>query len=230
MRPLIGVPLRSDENDKGKSLEYIFDFVRHGIMKAGGDVLPICPPQDIEYYKCKYSDLPELTFEDKERVEFYLNMIDGLFLPGGSKFSYYDRYLLERAIEKNIPILGVCLGMQIMSCYKEEYYVDKIESGRHLTDLDTKYCHSVILDEDSLLYKIYGKKEIMVNSFHSFKTYGNHIYKSVGYSDDGVLEAIEYPSSVFNVGVQWHPEKMVDYDEDSLRLMKYFINQCRYKK
>lgn len=232
MRPIIGVPLRSEVDSEGKCLEYIYDMVRRAIIKANGEVLPLAPIQDIDYFKAKGNEIPKLTEDEKKRIDFYLDLIQGLFIPGGSKFCEYDRYLLERAIEKNIPVLGVCLGMQLMSCYKEDVILEKIEDSHieHNVDLSVKYAHKVKIDRNSRLYEILQKDEINVNSFHNYSVTSNEIYKTVARSEDGIIEAIEYPSKTFNMGVQWHPEKMYDYDEDAKKIMDCFIKEASYRK
>lgn len=232
MRPIIGVPLRSEVDSEGKCLEYIYDMVRRAIIKANGEVLTLAPIQDIDYFKAKGNEIPKLTEDEKKRIDFYLDLIQGLFIPGGSKFCEYDRYLLERAIEKNIPVLGVCLGMQLMSCYKEDVVLEKIEDSNieHNVDLSVKYAHKVKIDRNSKLYGILQKDEINVNSFHNYSVTPNEIYKTVARSEDGIIEAIEYPSKTFNIGVQWHVEKMYDYDEDAKKIMDYFIKEASYRK
>jgi imidazoleglycerol phosphate synthase glutamine amidotransferase subunit HisH len=58
-------------------------------------------------------------------------MVDGIVFPGANKITTFDEYLLERCIEKDIPTLGICLGMQLMS-YKERYFKPvKIEKEDH---------------------------------------------------------------------------------------------------
>ncbi len=233
MRPIIGVPLRSEHDERGKCIEYIFDMVRRGVTKAGGEVLAISPVQDIDYFDVKGSEHPPLTEEEKARIDFWLDIIQGLFIPGGTKFCEYDRYMLERAIEKNIPVLGVCLGMQMMSCYQMDVLLednDPCGKIRHEIGLEEKYAHKINIDKNSKLYEILKKEEIMVNSFHSHHVRENPIYKSIAYSEDGIIEAIEYPSKTFNIGVQWHPEKMIDYDEDARKLMEYFIHEASKRK
>ncbi|MBQ8132350.1 MAG: gamma-glutamyl-gamma-aminobutyrate hydrolase family protein [Bacilli bacterium] len=229
-KTIIGVPLRSDKDELQRCHEYIFDSVRHAILKCGGFVMPISPVQDLNYFDVKYKDWPELTDEEKNDIDYSLSLIDGLFIPGGNKFSPYDRYVLERAIELKIPILGVCLGMQIMSCYKEDYYVTKIESNIEHRNMTDRYVHKVYIDKNSLLYKIVDKIELRVNSLHTYEASENPYFTSVAYSEDGVLEAIELPGDVFCMGLQWHPEKMVDYDEDAEKIMRYFIAECEKNK
>ena len=87
--------------------------------------------------------------------------------------------------------------------------------------------HKVRIDKDSKLYKILGKEEFEVNSFHTRHATKNHIYKVVGYSDDGLIEAIEYPNDTFNIGVQWHPEISYSFDENSKKIIDSFVEAAK---
>ncbi len=232
MKPIIGVLLRSVKIDGSSSL-YLAEKVRRGIIQSGGEVYTLTPPQDVNYIDTKGNELPELTEVEKDIIEKQLDQIDGLFIPGGNKFSEYDRYILERVIERKIPTLAVCLGMQLMSCYQEEVMLEDAytENISHKSvDNDEKYNHLVKLDKSSKLYEIIGEEEIMVNSFHTKMATENNIYKVAAKSSDGCIEALEYPSDFFNIGVQWHPESMVKYDKAAEKLMKYFIKESKKTK
>lgn len=228
MRPLIGIPLRySSEDDV--SIIYISESLRRSVQKLGGDVMPIAPVIDVDSTKTKLEDFPDITDENIKSLNRFLSMCDGLILPGGNKFLPTDMYILDYAIKNNIPVLGICLSMQMMSCYKEDILLEKNDDTllKHNQEKDKLFQHKVKINHDSLLYQIIEKDEIDVNSFHNYHITPSHIYKSVAKSPDGIIEAIEYPNSTFNMGVQWHPEKSLDKDENAKKLLNYFIDECK---
>lgn len=227
MIPVIGVPLRYEYSKEEKPILYMSEWVRRTLQQAGAYVFSIIPVQDVNYIETKGNEFDPLTEEEKKVINKNLDLCDGLFIPGGIKFTPYDRYLLEIAIEKHIPILGVCLGMQLMSCYDEDVHMEKnSEDVNHNQKEYDKLTHKVIIDKDSRLYQILGIEELEVNSFHNFHVTKNHIYKTVAHSSDGLIEAIEFPSDTFNIGVQWHPEISYSFDENSKKIIDYFIREA----
>ena len=84
--------------------------------------------------------------------------------------------------------------------------------------------------KNSKLFNIIGNDNIMVNSFHNRMVKENNNYKVVAYSDDGIIEAIEYEGDTFNIGVQWHPEISYFFDNNSKRIIDSFIIACSDKK
>lgn len=230
MKPIIGVPLRYEKLE-GRAILYIPESVRRTIQKAGGEVFILTPIQDVNYIETKTNEFPELTEEQQEIINKKLDMCDGLFLPGGIKFTPYDRYMLNYAIEKKIPTLAVCLSMQMMSCYEEEIELIKNESNIEHNQKDyDKLMHKVIINKNSKLYNILKEEEIMVNSFHNYHSTENHIYETTAVSQDGIIEALEYPSTFFNMGVQWHPEVSYDFDNNSKKIIDSFIEEAEKKK
>lgn len=231
MKPVIGVPLRYTHMNDVRPILYIGEKVRRTIQKAGGEVFSITPPQDVDYIDTKGNEFPELTEEEKDSIHKNLDYCDGVFFPGGTKITPYDRYLLEIAIEKKIPVLAVCLGMQMMSCYEEEVKLEANESGvLHNQKDDLSLVHEVTISKNSRLYEIIGQESIMVNSFHNYHATSNHIYRTVATSSDGQIEALEYPGDVFNLGVQWHPEISYDFDENSKKIIDDFIYHARARR
>lgn len=231
MKPVIGVPLRYQHLEDGRPILYLGERVRRTLQKAGAIVHTITPVLDVDFIDTKGSEFPELTEENKRVIDYNLSLCDGIFFPGGNKFTPYDRYLLECCIEKNIPVLGICLGMQMMSCYNEEIKLEKNETLiNHKQENDLEFTHKVRINGNSKLFKIIGKEEILVNSFHNYHVTENSIYKTVAYSEDGLIEAIEFPSKTFNLGVQWHPEISYDFDDNSKKIIDYFIKETEKVK
>ena len=149
-------------------------------------------------------------------------------MPGTYKLFEYDRFIYEYSLKKDISILGICGGMQLMGL------VDNIEKDilvKNNTDLnhfkrEVKYVHKVNIIENTLLSKIINKKEIKINSRHNYHLNKVNNLKISSYSEDRLIEAVELPNKKFVLGVQWHPESMLEYDEYSNKILKSFIDGC----
>ena len=225
---VIGIPLKYYRLADGRNILYLTEQLRRTIQKAGGFILPIVQVQDVNYCDTRYNELDKLTKKEKEQVEEYLNKVDGVILPGGHKITHYDEYLLERCIEKNIPTLGICLGMQLMSCYKEDFKVYPNESNiNHFQKSDEGTSHIVKIKKDSKLYEILKKEELEVNSFHNYHVLINNNYKITATASDNYVEAIELKKQKFHIGIQWHPEIDYDNNPDSKKLIDTFIKECK---
>lgn len=227
--PIIGIPLRYNRLSDGRCILFLGEKIRRCIQKAGGFVLPITQVQDVDYMDTHYNEYPELTAKEKEDIEKYLDMVDGVIFPGGNKITPYDQYLVKRCIERDIPTLGICLGMQLLCYYDRDFKPTKIEESNHYQENDDLLTHKVQLKRDSYLYKILEKDEIVVNSFHNYKVDDTGIYSVNATSEDGIPEGVELKDKKFNIGIQWHPEISYDFDDNSKKLIDYFINICDKK-
>ena len=148
-----------------------------------------------------------------------LNFCDGIILPGGDDIYPIEIDVCKYLYEKNIPLLGICLGMQTMACAMGGL-LDRLPNLNHKTN--EIYAHKVKIKRDTKLYNLIRKKEIIVNSRHKDYVATCSSLKVSAKSDDGIIEAIEAKNKTFFIGVQWHPENLED--ENSKRLFKYFIN------
>lgn len=232
MHPVIGIPLRYQKLNDDRPIIYIPESLRRTIQQAGGYVFTIAPIQNVNYIETKNNEFQELTEEEKEIINNTLDNCDALLLPGGIKFTPYDRYLLDYAIKKSLPLLGICLGMQLMSCYQSNInIIANNTSINHFQEDDNSLSHKVIISKNSRLSKILKQEEIEVNSFHKRHIENANKYNVVARSPDGIIEAIEYPSQTFNIGIQWHPEISYDFDLNSQKIIKSFIKEAKkYQK
>lgn len=233
-KPVIGILMRCDEDYETKRpIQYVFESIRRAVIKGGGIPFLICPPKDIDYFYTRGSEFPDFTDEEIDMLNYYIDLCDGIIIPGGYKFTKYDSIIIDMAIKKDMPILGICLGMQALSSYKRtiDNNLVKIESSiDHKRDNKQGYAHEVRIEKDSYLYKIVGEEEIMVNSHHSMMTLPNPNFNITAKAKDGVIEAIEMPNKRFVIGVQWHPEKTVDKDEPSRLIIEELIKQSKSYK
>lgn len=162
---------------------------------------------------------------DSDTLEVLMNklkMVEGILLPGGDVVGVWDFFLIGYALEHKLKLLGICQGMQSMALYGSNNSLVEIGNRNHKQD--EGYIHKVMLEENCLLGRILGEKEVMVNSHHLQTVTESKMFRVVGVSPDLLIEAIENKNAVFQVGVQWHPERMISYDEGAKKIIEAFIN------
>ena len=129
-------------------------------------------------------------------------------------FPERDEYELELtylAHKRNIPVLGICRGAQVLNCALGGSLHFDI-SGHMQRPSRDQPSHSVRISDGSLLHRLVGQLSLEVNSFHHQAIEKAPAQLNVcAISDDGITEAIEAPDKRFFVGVQWHPEHLTDY-------------------
>ena len=120
-----------------------------------------------------------------------------------------EQSLLAGAVERRLPVLGICRGAQLMNVWFggtllqdiREFYV---ETPQLRTVLPKKVVH---LTKSSHLAKLMGVTECVVNALHdqAIEDLGEGL-AIVGREGNGIVQAIEHPDHPFMIGVQWHPE------------------------
>lgn len=184
-----------------------------------------------------------------------LNNIDGLLLSGGGDFNPLwtgeepapalkginatrdlpELLITRLAYNRQIPILGICRGMQTLAVALEGKVRQDIASQgasggaariKHSQNADrSEPTHSIIVQKGSLLYNLYNNEErLLVNSFHhqAVSDTGKH-FNVTAKSPDGIIEAMESCEMKPIMGVQWHPEWM---GEEGLPLFRWLVQQA----
>lgn len=235
-KPIIGLIGRPDMASDDDKVICIWEETRRAIVKKGGIPLLILPNQDIEYETKKPRDVEKLTDEQIEELKEVVDLCDAILIPGGYKFYEYDKVIYSYALQKNMPILGICAGMQMMCRIDNElanatYYTTTLnDTGINHHQREIKYVHNINIKRNTHLHEILGKDIIKVNSKHNYHVDRVSTLKVSAYSEDGFIEAIENPDKLFTIGVQWHPETMLEYDEDANKIFDAFIEKALYYK
>jgi putative glutamine amidotransferase len=227
LAPVIGITatLREDvdsvaERPLGRFVRADVDYVE-GVADAGG--VPVVLPPVVE----------------ARATEALLDGMDGLLLSGGSDLdpAYYgeeaipelgvtvperdafEMVLLEKALRRQIPILGICRGMQVLNvALGGTLYQDLPSQMDHMVLLGHRQetpkwqpTHEVEVDEGSKVAEILGTDELKVNSYHhqAIKDLARGLV-AVACAPDRVIEAVESTDLArrWLIGVQWHAEAM----------------------
>jgi putative glutamine amidotransferase len=188
--------------------------------------------------------------EDAENPDGVLDLLDALILTGGAgdvdpalygqephpqtgpvqeERDTYELALARAAIEREMPLLGICRGMQIINVAYgggiEQHLPDVLGHEEHRHTPGTFADHEVDLEPDSVAARAVGGGRTLgrtlVKSHHhqGVREIGAGL-AATGWSDDGAVEAIEDPSCPFVLGVLWHPEE----DEKS-RIIETLVSE-----
>ncbi len=214
MKPIIGIVSRPDVLKSGRKVDIIYQSIRKIIVEEEAIPLVIVPPV--------INETEELSINAKRDLDRLLSLCNGFIFQGGDDFYDYDFNIIDYAYKNNIPSLGICLGMQLMSVYKKGT-LGKLDTNMHHQLKD--YVHSVQIKEDSKLASILKTTKVEVNSRHHDYVITTSL--DVSACSEDIIEAVEDKNKTFFIGVQWHPEDMIAYDEVMKRLWKSFIETCR---
>ena len=199
-----------------------------GAVQRAGGLAVLLPPD------------PEAT-RDPDPV---LDLLDGLVLAGGvdvEPATYgesalpttdppnverdaFELALARRALERDLPLLGICRGMQVLNVAAGGTLVQHLDDPRHRKMLGQFVDHDVRLEEGSLAAKAAGEVVHPSKSHHhqAVDALGEGFVVTGRSPADELPEAIEHPARRYALGVQWHPE----VDEAS-RLIASLVDEAR---
>ena len=237
-RPLIGIT-----GNYGDLTCKLAEGYYDSVIKAGGVPIIIPPTAD--------TDVIINTLEN----------ISGLILSGGSDFDpryageekdpklgeinekrdLPELFITRLAYNKQIPMLGICRGIQTLAMALGGHVAQDISSQatiKHSQDADREEAtHSVVIEEGSMLHGIYfpnantqhpTPNTLLVNSFHHQAVDNpGSLFRATAHSKDGIIEAIESTEYKNVMGVQWHPEWL---GKDGLPLFKWLVDSAKEYK
>ena len=237
--PIIGISSSIIVDNSGSFAGYMRAYVNKdyvdAVIRAGG--VPLIIPFSV----------------DKEVIISQAQLIDGLILSGGhdiNPYNYgqepsqkigetfperdtYEMILLEESKKRNIPILGICRGFQLINVaaggtlYQDLSLIPGNILKHNQVSNPTLKTHKIEIKENSFISSIFGK-ETMVNSFHhqAIDKVAND-FIVVARASDGVVEAIEHKTYKFLVAVQWHPEMLAVNCEKAKELFSKFVEEAK---
>jgi gamma-glutamyl-gamma-aminobutyrate hydrolase PuuD len=185
------------------------DYVR-AVERAGGRALLVPPSHD--------------------GVEETLESLDGLIFSGGSDLDpelygqeahaetsdvmrnrdTAELALLEAALERDMPVLAICRGSQVLNVARGgdlvQHLPDEVGDEKHKQTPGTFADHDVSVEDGSRLASVLGERAPVKSHHHQgFGNVGEGL-RVVAHADDGTIEAVEDPTRRFALGVLWHPE------------------------
>lgn len=233
-KPLIGITSSRRSRDHDRYDSNVLGEYALAITRAGG--LPVLVPNEFPL-----DDIPQL-----------LNNLHGILLSGGGDI-YPDLYgvtddvhskkksrardrlekaLVEKAIEMDLPLLGICRGHQMINAALggtlftdlASQYTTEVEHSQPTSQEPDYLVHEVEIFPGTHLAQIIGKPAIRVNSrHHQAIRQLAHGFVVTARAIDGLIEGIELPGKRFCMGVQWHPESLPESEEHSAIFSAFVI-------
>ena len=201
----------------------------------------------------QFGALPLPLPHEVDMIGHYIELLDGLMITGGAfdvspelygqsskhetvvtkdRRTKFEFGITRMAMEKNMPILGICGGEQLLNVVLGGTLIQHIPDSvtnaleHEQKNPRTEPGHEVQVVSGTLLHDIVGSSTIAVNSAHHqaiAKPAPSAIVNAT--APDGVIEGFEVPGHDFCLGVQWHPEYFVT--EADNKIMKAFVEACR---
>ena len=218
MRPLIGITSYAEE-------------IRWGVWEEVAALVPLSYVRAVEHAGGRAVILPP----SEDGLEETLAAVDGLIFSGGGDLdpSLYgadahpqtdaphssrdqaELGLLQAALQRDMPVLAVCRGSQLLNVARGgdlvQHLPDELGHEHHKHEPGTFSDHGVRLDPASKVGALLGDHAPVKSHHHQGYGRVGEGLREAGWADDGTVEALEDPAKRFAVGVLWHPEEGEDF-------------------
>lgn len=199
-------------------------------IRRAGAVPVIIPPLDLDSVEPLLDGLCGLCLSGGPDLHptLYGAIPHSALGPTEGHLDLFEVALVRAAEARDLPVLAICRGMQVLNVARGGTLVQDLPSDRpsnvvHRQQLPGRIAtHDVTLESTGLVAEALGVLQTRVNSFHhqAIDVLGGGL-RAVGWAADGVIEAVVAGDRAFTVGVQWHAESMVDSPEQESLLRTF---------
>ncbi|MFL5931163.1 MAG: gamma-glutamyl-gamma-aminobutyrate hydrolase family protein [Gaiellaceae bacterium] len=218
MKPLIGITSYAEQ-------------IQWGVWNEEAALIPLSYVRAVEHAGGR----PLIVPPSEDALEETLGVLDGLILSGGGDVDpglygadahaetdaprrerdHAELRLLEEALQRDMPVLAVCRGSQLLNVARGgdlvQHLPDELGHERHKHEPGQFSEHSVRLDPGSRVGTLLGEHAPVKSHHHQgYGRLGDGLHEAA-WADDGTVEALEDPNRRFAVGVLWHPEEGEDF-------------------
>ncbi len=223
-KPLIGILLDEDTSRTGLLYETGKGYFR-GVERAGGVAVGLPYSVDsVEFARTHCRGLISTGARQNFPPDWYVAG-DRSHAPHSERFDI-DRALVQLWLDRDRPYLGICNGMQLMACLSGARMTGDLVAvtGTSIVHDKPDARHTITIAPGSQLAALVGAGEATVNSLHREALLEVPAPLAItARAPDGVIEAVERTDRRFCIGVQWHPEKLLDEEPRSLELFRGLV-------
>ena len=203
-KPIIGIVEYPYEDKDGDLIYEVLSPVIESVSKAGGRAIGIFPTQIADFQNERLRNIPDLTKQEKIDIVDSIEICDAIIKPGAVKIFGFDRFIYHHVLQKNIPFLGICAGMQTMAAHNKEWIQNQ---NGNLNNIEIS----------NKVISIKSPKAGIVTSIDAYKL-GN-IAKKIGAGRNKKEDKIDY-----TVGLVLN-KKVGDLVLDNEEIIKVYLNE-----